>query len=54
MLYYGFLGVKSGEETVRYIFDLGYDMKLLNTIAMKAKGSLTYILNSAFYPALNL
>jgi hypothetical protein len=30
MLYYGFLGVKTEDETTRYIFDLGYDMKLLN------------------------
>lgn len=54
MLYYGFLGVKSGGEPSRYIFELGYDMKLLSTVAMKAKGSLTYILNPAFHPGLNL
>ena len=54
MLYYGFLGVKSGEETPRYIFELGYDMKLLSTVAMKAKGSLTYTLNPAFHPGLSL
>ena len=54
MLYYGFFGIKSGEEPPRYIFEVGYDMKLLNIVAKKAKGSLTYILNPAFHPGLNL
>lgn len=53
MLYYGFLGVKTGGET-RYIFELGYDMKLLSALVMKAKGNLTYVLNPAFHPGLNL
>lgn len=54
MLYYGFLGVKTGHDSPRYIFDVGYDMKLLSVIAMKAKEDLTYTLNPAFYPGLNL
>ena len=54
MLYYGFLGVKAGAENPRYIFDVGYDMKLLSVLAQKAKDSLTYVLNPAFYPGLNL
>jgi hypothetical protein len=53
MLYYGFLGVKTGQESPRYIFDVGYDMKLLRILAMKAKGDLVYVLNPAFYPSLN-
>ncbi len=54
MLYYGFLGVKIGEDPPRYIFELGYDMKLLRAYSAKAKDTLTYVLNSAFYPGLNL
>jgi hypothetical protein len=54
MLYYGFLGVKMDAETVRYIFDVGYDMKLLKVLVAKAKQNLTYVLNPAFYPGLNL
>jgi hypothetical protein len=54
MLYYGFLGVKTEDQIPRYIFELGYDMKLLSTVAMKAKGNLIYILNPAFHPGLNL
>lgn len=54
MLYYGFLGVKTGQEAARYIFDVGYDMKLLTVIAAKAKDDLIYELNPAFHPGLNL
>lgn len=54
MLYYGFLGVKTGQESPRYIFDVGYDMKLLSVLAVKAKDELIYALNPAFYPGLNL
>jgi hypothetical protein len=54
MLYYGFLGVKMDTESVRYIFDVGYDMKLLKVLVAKAKQNLTYVLNPAFHPGLNL
>ena len=54
MLYYGFLGVKTEDQIPRYIFELGYDMKLLSTVAMKAKSNLIYVLNPAFHPGLNL
>ena len=54
MLYYGFLGVKTGQENPRYIFDVGYDMKLLSVLALKAKDELIYVLNPAFHPGLNL
>ncbi|MDP1991612.1 MAG: hypothetical protein Q8K00_11375 [Syntrophales bacterium] len=53
MLYYSFLGIKTDGENPRYIFDVGYDLKLLNVLAKKAK-NLLYVLNPAFYPALNL
>jgi hypothetical protein len=54
MLYYGFLGVKIRDESPRYIFDVGYDMKLLRVLAAKAKDDLIYELNPAFHPGLNL
>ena len=54
MLYYGFLGVKTGNENPRYIFELGYDMKLMSVLAKKAENNLTYVLNPAFHPGLNL
>jgi hypothetical protein len=54
LLYYGFLGIKVSGETLRYIFDVGYDMKLLKVLATKNEQSLSYVLNPAFYPGLNL
>jgi hypothetical protein len=54
MLYYGFLGIKTGDDSVRFIFDVGYDMKLLMVLAVKAKQNLTYVLSRAFHPGLNL
>ena len=52
MLYYGFLGVKVGGDVPRYIFEVGYDMKLLSVIAAKAHENLIYALNPAFHPGL--
>jgi hypothetical protein len=54
MLYYGFLGVKTEDETTRYIFDLGYDMKLLKVLVAKSKDNLKFVLSPAFHPGLNL
>jgi len=54
MLYYGFLGIKAGNQNPRYIFDVGYDMTLLKVIAAKAKADMTYVLNPAFQPGLNI
>ncbi len=41
-------------ECPRYIFDVGYDMKLLKVLILKNQKSLSYNLNPAFYPGLNL
>ena len=54
LLYYGFLGIKVSGENARYIFDVGYDMKLLKVLISKNKQALSYVLSPAFYPGLNL
>lgn len=54
MLYYGFLGVRVRGENVKFIFDVGYDMKLLKVLIIKAGADISYILNPAFYAGLNL
>jgi len=54
MLYFGFLGVKKGVDQPKYIYDLGYDLKLLNALASKANENLIYYLNPALYTGLNL
>lgn len=53
LLYYGFIGVKSGNSDVRYIFDVNYDAKLLNVLVKKFGEDLKYTLNPAFHFALN-
>ena len=54
LIYYGFLAVRVGTERTRYIFDVGYDMRLLKTLISKNESMASYILNPAFFPALNL
>jgi hypothetical protein len=54
LLYYGFLGIRVSGENARYIFDVGYDMKLLKVLISKNAQALNYVLNPAFYPGLNL
>jgi hypothetical protein len=54
LLYYGFLGIKLDGQNPRYIFDVGYDMKLLKVLISKNARSVTYSLSPAFYPGLNL
>ncbi|ANG95808.1 hypothetical protein A8A54_04480 [Brucella pseudogrignonensis] len=53
MLYYGFLGVKVGDNSPKFIFDVAYDMKLLEVLISKAKGGMVFILNPAFHAGLN-
>jgi hypothetical protein len=54
LLYYGFLGIKVSGESARYIFDVGYDTKVLKVLITKNQQTLSYVLNPAFYPGLNL
>ncbi|HXR85788.1 MAG TPA: hypothetical protein VN728_02405, partial [Stellaceae bacterium] len=54
LIYYGFLAIRVGTERTRYIFDVGYDMRLLKTLISKNESMASYILNPAFFPALNL
>lgn len=54
LLYFGFIGIRVGTESARYIFDVGYDTKLMKTLISKNERTLSYILNPAFFPALNL
>jgi hypothetical protein len=53
LLYYGFVGVKIPGVGIKYIFDVGYDMKLFKVVVAKQINSLTYVLNPAFTPGLN-
>lgn len=54
LLYYGFLGIRYMTRDPEYIFDVGYDMRLLQTRINKNRGAISYMLNSAFWPALGI
>jgi hypothetical protein len=53
LLYYGFLGVKVQDSGIKYIFDVGYDMKLFKVIVTKQIDNVIYVLNPAFNAGLN-
>ncbi len=54
LLYYGILGVRVDSERVQYIFDVNYDLKMLQIRAGRAGGELLYVMNPAFAPALSV
>lgn len=53
MLYYGFLGVKPGASQTKFIFDVAYDMKLIEVLISKSGSDITFVLNPAFHAGLN-
>ena len=53
MLYYGFLGIQY-ENQEEYIYNLAWDMRALRARADKHAKNLRYILNPAFWPALEV
>jgi molybdopterin-guanine dinucleotide biosynthesis protein len=54
LLYYGFLGIRYLEQEPQYIYQVGYDMQILKTRISKNKGAISYMLNPAFWPGLNI
>ena len=54
LLYFGFFGIKVGRRAPSYIFDVGYDMRRLEVPVSKARTTVQYVLNPAFWPALGV
>jgi hypothetical protein len=54
LLYYGFIGIRFDSGPTKYIFDVGYDMRLINVLVAKHADTVRYVLNPAFFPGLNL
>jgi len=54
LLWYGFLGVRvDNMEDTKYIYNFNYNMRLLKgLVKKKARGSLLFTINPAFWPAL--
>jgi hypothetical protein len=54
LLYFGFLGIRVGHEDAKYVFDVGYDMGILNAFFRKNCERALLVLNPAFWPALEV
>ena len=54
LLYYGILGVRSSDEQVHYIFNVNYDLKVLQIRASRAGDGRTYVMNPAFRSAIGI
>lgn len=53
LLYYGILGIKTASD-VHYIFNVNYDLKVLQIRAQRAGNDVHYVMNPAFRPALGI
>lgn len=53
LLYYGVIGLHT-ESGVKYIFDVNYDSKLLSLRAARQGEQARYVINPAFWPALDI
>ncbi|MBI1683625.1 P-loop ATPase, Sll1717 family [Caulobacter hibisci] len=53
LLYFGFIGVRIRDAEPKYIYTVGYDMKMLKVLIEKAGDAVVYLLNPAFHPGLN-
>ena len=54
LLYLGFLGIKIREDDAKYIYDYGYDLKILNAVRRKNKENSIFVFNPSFWPALEI
>lgn len=54
LLWYGFLGVQVSDEEISFIYDVAYNIDLLNTIIRKKGDIILYVINPAFCPSLHL
>lgn len=54
LLYYGIIGVVTSGQRVQYIFDVNYDLKILQIRAARAGQEANYVVNPAFRPALGI
>lgn len=55
LLWYGFLGISRSDGQVTYIHSIGYDIDKLNAIiAREYRESITYRVNPAFWPGLDI
>ena len=53
LLYYGVVGLRE-EAQDRYIYDVNYDMKMLQARVKRAGENARFVINQAFWPALGI
>src|SRR5690606_3918509 len=53
LLYYGVLGIRV-DDVEYYIFDTNYDLKPLKIRSARLGSEVSYVVNRAFWPALNI
>lgn len=54
LIYYGVLGIKRVDEEPIYIYDVNYDIEMIDVRVRKWRDSTKYVVNPALWPALNL
>lgn len=54
LLYYGIVGIQDSTEHIHYIFNVNYDLKVLQIRADRAGSEAIYVMNPAFRPALGI
>lgn len=52
LLWYGFLGIKIDVDNIKYIYDLNYNIQLMDGIRKKKGADIKYVINQAFWPSL--
>ena len=53
LIYYGVLGLRT-EDGDLYIYQVNYNPKMIEARAQRAGEKAFYVINSAFWPALNI
>lgn len=52
LLWHSFLGVRTKDGEIHYIYTLNYNMKLLKGLILKLRDSVKYVIHPSFWPAL--
>jgi len=52
LLWYGFLGIKTDSNEIKYIYNINYNMQLLKGLINKKKDEIVFTINPGFWPSL--
>ena len=54
LIYYGIVGIRKAIDDELYIYNVNYNQEMIKTRARKWGGQLKYVINPAFWPALDI